>query len=272
MKDMLRVASRFKPFLSLLVVFTFLFVIIVLLKNNPKSPLSPSNNVKFLNLQKLSPEVQVDYFINLLGKPVYVNLLTEKQYVYLEKRYKDVPVKEYVFVDEAYYIQAVTDNNEKVISYAITSRNNNFNPTFKKGGLFEVSLNKTTFSDFAPESTNRACYRFLGAHTPQNYYEEVFFGNPGHYLTYLIGVSNIAWSNKSIPDYDEPLPEKFNPEKNFPGWNGKVDCNKISDDYRKSASPNTFIVWSTEVLKDEKGSPQMAFFGPKYTQVRTLNE
>lgn len=225
------------------------------------------NNVisKSAILNKLSPEVQISYFVRLLGEPVYKNILSEKEYIFTEKVSKDITVKEYIFVDVDFYVQAITDEYEKVISYAVTSRKRDFTPTFRKEGLFEISLNKTPINELSAHSTNKECYRFLGANTPVYYFEKTYFGNPGNYLEYLAGISNIAWSNKDIPEYvDDKNPQV--------GWQGAIDCNKVSENYRTTSFPNTFIVWSPYVPKNMDGEPPLLFFGPQYTQVRTLNE
>ncbi|MBU1327288.1 hypothetical protein KKB64_05120 [Patescibacteria group bacterium] len=220
---------------------------------------------KYAILNKLSPEVQISYFIHLLGEPVYKNILNEKDYIYLKKISKDIIVNEYIFVDIDYYVQAITDEYDKVISYAITSRKKDFTPTFKMEGLFDISLNKTPINELSAKSTNKECYRFLGAHDPAYYFEKTYFGNPGNYLTYLVGVSNIAWSNKGIPEY-------FDEKDPYGGWQGTIDCDKVSENYRTTAFPNTFIVWTDSIPTNEEGEPSLSFFGPQHIQVRALNE
>lgn len=210
---------------------------------------------KYEVLGKLSVEVQINYFIKLLGSPLYINPVEG-----------DKDLKEHVFVDEDFYVQAITNANDKVLSYAVVSRKKDFNPTFEMPTMFSVSLNKTPFSKWLIDGNFRLCYRFLGAHDPVYYFEESYFGNPGHYLTYLVGINN------SAPFED--LPREYEDDPLYIGDLGSIDCNRVDQNDRERITPNTFIVRGIlldikeEDLKDGPG----VWFGPDNIQLRTLNE
>ena len=211
---------------------------------------------KYDVLKKLSTEVQIFYFNKLLGNPVFINLVGEKK-----------EIKEYVYVDEDFFVQAITDGNDKVLNYAVTSRKKDFNPTFGRGGLFMVSLNKTPFSEWRIDPYREfplTCWKYVGAHDPIYYFESEYFGNPGNYLTFLVGVNNSA-------TFDD-LPRHGDGE--ISGW-GKIECEDVNKEDRAKMSPNTFIVQSDSIyfgsVIDLDDGPSV-WFGPNNIQTRTLNE
>ncbi len=241
---------------------------------------------KIKTLQKLSVEVQINYFENLLGKPTYINVIPLKDPPKIEQKFYSSYYEnlkegffEYVFIDENFYVQAITDSNKKTLSYAVTSRKEDFNPSFEMPILFKVSLNKTPFSEYLSSSEDRyhpqVCFQFVGAHTPIYYFEKSYFGNPGNYLYYLVGLSDIAWPGE-IPAVIEEVIET---PTGLVGewWWGPGNCKNVNQEDRERLAPNTFIVWTSTLdsLYTELRMPSesmLEFFGPSYTQVRTLNE
>lgn len=212
-----------------------------------------SKEDKYRLLKQLSVEVQIDYFSKLLGNPTYIN-------------YPKNNIKEYIYADRDYFVKALTNDKDKVISYAVTSRKEDFNPEFSQTGLFKVILNKTTFSEWLSSGNQPLfCYHFLGAHDPVYYFEEAYFGNPGNYMDYAVGVNNSGFY-KAIPDIIDYSPPVL----------GYIKCDQINQDDRKRLSPNTFIVRSSLYpeffRKEEINKDPFIYFGPNNIQVRTLNE
>lgn len=229
------------------------------------SSLPKTKEEKYDRLKKLSPEVQISYFGDLLGKPVYINYFDSNTNGY--KFLKD-EIREYIFVDTDYYVQAITDKHDRVMSFAVTSRKEDFNPTFSVSPEGEISLNKTPFSEWlgqASELQPLLCYRFTGAHDPFLYFEQAYFGNPGHYLTYLIGINNSAPPREEIPSIKDGYDFSFS---------GRIQCDSINEEDRVRMSPNTYIVRGMsfiDVHEATENSP-VIFFGPDPVLVRTLNE
>lgn len=214
--------------------------------------MTPDEKYEILN--KLSVEVQISYFDKYLGVPTYVNQL-------------DMGKKEYVYADKDFFVGAITDPHDKVLSYAVTSRNSNFNPSFGTEGLFDVSLNKTVFSEWITDKFFElplGCYRYLGAHDPLYYFEENYFGNPGDYLTYMVGVNNVA-SFDGIPSTAD------DPEFPF-GQRGWTNCEIIEQTDRERFTPNTFVVLGMDVQTEDLEKSAGVYFGPSNIQLRTLNE
>lgn len=229
------------------------------------SSLPKTKEEKYDRLKKLSPEVQISYFSDLLGKSVYINYFDNKTrgYEFLKDE-----IREYIFVDTDYYVQAITDRHDRVMSFAVTSRKEDFNPTFSVSPEGEISLNKSPFSKWlgrVSESQPLLCYRFAGAHDPFLYFEQAYFGNPGHYLTYLVGINNSAPLHEWIPAIKDGYDFSFS---------SRIQCDAINEEDRVRMSPNTYIVRGMsfiDVHEATENSPGI-FFGPENVLVRTLNE
>lgn len=209
---------------------------------------------KYQILKKLSVGVQISYFDKHLGAPTYVNQL-------------DTGKKEYVYTDKDFFVGVVTDPHDKVLSYTIISRNHDFNPSFGIKGLFDVSLNKTVFSEWITDKFfefPHGCYRFLGAHDPLYYFEKNYFGNPGKYLTYLVGVNNAA-------NFDGIPATTDDPESPF-GQMGWINCEVVEQTDRERLTPNTFVVLGMDVKTEDLEKSAGVYFGPSNIQLRTLNE
>lgn len=220
---------------------------------NPQlKTMTPDEKYEILN--KLSVEVKISYFDKHLGPPIYVNQL-------------DTGKKEYVYTDKDFFVGAITDPHDKVLSYAIISRNHDFNPSFGIEGLFDVSLNKTVFSEWITDKffeLPHGCFRFLGAHDPLYYFEKNYFGNPGKYLTYLVGINNAAYFD-GIPGITD------DPESPF-GQRGWTNCEIVEQTDRERLTPNTFVVLGMDVQTEDLEKSTGVYFGPSNIQLRTLNE
>lgn len=205
---------------------------------------------KYGVLNKLSVEVQISYFDKYLGTPVYIDHLADG-------------VKEFIYVDPDFYTQAIADDHDKVLSYSIVSRSKNFNPTFEMESLFSVSLNKTPFSEWIIDKKfPQSCFRFLGANDPFYYFEQNYFGRPGDYLTYMVGVNNVALFDGIPGTADDP--------KGL-GQMDWIDCGIVEQTDREKLTPNTFVVLGVDIEKDLKKRSSI-FFGPDNIQLQALNE
>lgn len=169
-------------------------------------------------VQKLTTGVQKSYFDDLLGKPVFAE-----------------PNSYYTYVHANYFVHITTGDNDNVTSFAVTSRSDNFQPTFELKGLYKVQLNVTPFSEWTVNSSSPLlCFHFQGAHDPQQYFEQSFFGNAGNYQSFSVGVSNAG-------NFDGMPSVKFISDDDIGGL-GKTDCKRIPDEDRSSFKPNTFVV------------------------------
>lgn len=224
--------GRYLVIIFVVVIFVFMLFNIKIYFNN-KEIVENINNISHTDLdngykivQKLTTGVQKSYFDDLLGKPVFEE--TNSYYTYTHINY---------------IVHATVDDSDNITSFAVTSRNNDFQPIFETEGLYKVQLNATPFSEWLANSSGpRWCYHFQGAHDPMQYFERTFFGNVGNYQSFSVGITN-AGSFEGIPSV------KFISDNDIGGL-GETDCKRISDEDRKSFKPNTFVVTGKGINAD----------------------
>ena len=237
--------KKYVLLLVILIISSLSFVLLLDIRNEVKAPVNSlaqkDQEAESNELQKLSNGVQLSYFDGLMGKPTFVNQVYGDKYI------------ENIYAGEMYYIQALSDNNDKVVSYAVTSRNEDFNPSLVVLGN-EIVLNKTNFGSM-PEyfQSPNYCYHYIGNTSPSYYFQGYYFGNPGNYQTYLFGI------NDSAPHDDFPTSKVW----------GTENCEDIDMETVRSIRPNTYVVVSGNIDDYPLDS---ALFGARSTQVRLLNE
>lgn len=192
-------------------------------------------------LVKLANEVQVNYFIKILGDPVFINYA------------KDRTQKEYIFVDKRFYLQAVTNSDDKVLAYSVTTRLKDFNPkvwAVPNEQKTPVVLGRTSLEELASINYGgpRKCYGFIGNTTPSFYFEEYYYGNPGNYQTYLFGLNDAGywdWQAVGLEQINEAkLLERdiYHDVKERTIPVNLYDCGSIPNKLRKDLSINTTMV------------------------------
>lgn len=129
---------------------------------------------------------------------------------------------EYIFGNQYYYVQAITNSNNRVIAYSITTLDKDFNPSFEvlkdafqadtkdtsnlekaKSLAFNIILGKSKFSEIPERPENIIGY--LGARRIL-YKEEYYFGNPGKYQSYFMGVNDsgyLDFDNSDLSFFNE---------------------------------------------------------------------
>lgn len=210
--------------------------------------LERTEDEKYKILRRLSTQVQIDYFNRLLGSPLYINWS------------QDSTLKEYIYVDMSYYVQAITDTHDKVLAYAVTSRSMNFTPSLQVPNSGAVKMNHTSFKEIRSQLQQpQVCYLFLGNTAPTYYFEQYYLGNASLYQTYLFGVNDAGELKLDLPLIDEG-------EYNLSERN-TISCDAISERALEKSTPNTYMVSSEIEPKEIPFS-----FGINRIQVRTLNE
>jgi hypothetical protein len=141
-----------------------------------------------LDLRRLSAGVNINYFREILGSPVFVNVKEDK--------------RESVFVNKHFYVQAIADLTESVLAFSVTTRSSRFNPVLKLGPysasreVLHVRLGRTKFAALDSFAKLTSIFSSLGARR-FHYHEEYYFGNPGDYQTFIFGVNDAGccpWS------------------------------------------------------------------------------
>ncbi|GEM_PF-1599866 len=170
----------------------------------------------------LAADVNVGYFESKLGRAAFINVA--------DKANK----KEYVFVNENYYVDAITDKNGRILMYSVTIRNKNFNPTSPDE---KIVLGKSRFIDLVNDEffgEPIEVISWLGAHDGF-YTEGYYWGNPMNYQIYYYSNSDAGFNN-----YDN---------------SGYVVNPNYFPDYIENGRPKTFAM-----LMDEEVSGA----GPEY--------
>ncbi len=139
------------------------------------------------------------YFEAILGVPAVESDLGE--------------LHERVWADRLYFVQALTDSDDRVVVYSVTSRTQRFRIAvpFPGGGRYwsdqrsplTATLGKSSFlgAGVDPErvSGSRGARRF--------WYSEVFgFGNPGHYQHLILSVNDAGFISDGASDLISKLP------------------------------------------------------------------
>jgi hypothetical protein len=145
-----------------------------------------------------------------LWDPHLADDVDEAHEVLIERSYQEC-----IFVDPFYYLQTITDEDDTVLAFSVTTRRRRFRPVFAGPAplgllqrlrlrrdvgewskpLFLVRLGKTRFSELDPPNPDD----FAGPHFRASpaarfwaYSEFNYYGNPGLYLTYVFTASSNA--------------------------------------------------------------------------------
>lgn len=195
-------------------------------------------------INKLAPEVTIDYFINNLGNPTIVNR-GENQ-------------KEYIFVFKWAYVSASTDLNGQVLMFSVTTRSKRFKPHIILGPfstenkVIVVKLGKTTFSHLDKIGTGKVV---SGMGARRGYYvEEYYFGNPGNYQTFAFSFNQAGYGKG---DYLCVL-----------NFGAESSADPRIQVFRNDTTINTYSITSPYITLEEieNGSNP----GPNYDQVRVM--
>ena len=184
---------------------------------------------RYARLARLGIGAQLPFFSSVLGEPPAM-LRTLGKYDYLVPLERDDPgydpdayqlkpeAREFtisVFIDRDYYVQTVTDTDQTVLAYSVTSRSRRFRPRYQPvntPGLMwrwrwrvknrrrypkplRVKLCRTRFADLDPDDPadfSPPHFKIqLGAHN-FSYSEFGYFGNPGNYQSFVWTASDAA--------------------------------------------------------------------------------
>ena len=235
--------------LLVLIIITLLTIIIFQL-NNTNNNLKLKNNAnivtkdqKYSLLSKVTTDIQIDYLKKYIGEAAILNFSEDKKQ------------KEYIFVDSAYYVQAITNLDDKILSYAITIRKKGFNPVLRIRGI-EFQLGKTTFYNKGDKPVD--CFAMAGNTAPSYYFESYGGENWTTYQDYMLGYNDAGNGDHGIVDVTLSNPTK-------PVKDSKYSCRMPSDEDRKKFTINTLIV-SQAGFKSEFG------YGVNRREMEFLND
>jgi hypothetical protein len=216
-------------------------------------------------VESLQIGAQISLFKEILGSPTFINDFGEDK-------------TEYIFVNKYFYLDAITEKNDNVIQYTVTSRTNDFNPKFESpvfsanGSYFYVTLGKSKLNQLPPHVNADQIVGCLGAN--YFYYYEVYsLGNPTYYQSYAFGNNMSGYipedfykSNYLI--LDEITSTNCLGVKDITEEDTKKNINLVSiKKWKESSTINTYLITAPyqEVLERDG-------IGVSYHQVRILNK
>ncbi|HKS90672.1 MAG TPA: ETEC_3214 domain-containing protein [Tepidiformaceae bacterium] len=135
----------------------------------------------YAKLASLSAGMYTGRFADALGTPVFVRVAA------------DTKATEKTYVGPGYAVQTVEDTAGTVQIMAVTACNAAFNPTFPSP-MGDVTLGKTTMGGLkqanAAQPPSTPLYHISLATANTTLYDEYYLGNPGNYVTYLVGLDD----------------------------------------------------------------------------------
>lgn len=222
-------------------------------------------------LGRLRPDVALGYFEQELGLNHAFRNMIKGGYV------------EYIYPHKWFFVQALTNAEGRVVLYSVTTRDGDFTPDvwptstspLSRPAIPHPRLGSVTFADVFPTQTPDGVRAFFsGATAPSFYVESYSLGNPGHYLTYLVGLNDAGHHSFDLADaYREEL---LAPEVRLGRLDARYDgsgdiLSYIKLDhvsrFRSIAKPNTYGIMGQSF---PGGEGLHVYLGPDRTQVRTL--
>ncbi len=159
---------------------------------------------------QIALQVRVDYVIGLFGEPTYRQCHEGWRFKVSDDA--DEPTQEVVTFTERIwlladdgYLQVLTDEQDNVVRYSLTTRSRKFHPRVPIGAVsgnlprFAVRLGRTRFSEIPPEP-DRIYRGPYGATAPYEYRQSYYFGRSGGYADWTCVYNAVG----SIPV--DPLP------------------------------------------------------------------
>lgn len=205
-------------------------------------------------LKPLAPNYRLERFISLLGEPALeARLPTDNG---------PSAFREWIWVDPLYFVQAITEGDSQTVErFSVASRSPRFHPQFTIRGIgdgkpFKVKLQRTTFAEM-PRRFRQENHGTLGAHH-WHYRETYYFGNPGGYQYYEVGMSNAV------------LGRRLGDVTALRAFGRRPDDPAVPplEDFQRGTTIT--IYGESRPLGDRPNDPFL--LGPDYTQVRVLGE
>lgn len=221
----------------------------------------------YSRLKKLAPDVYISHFHGLLGEPTFKNVTGS--------------LEEYVYVHKYFYIQAVTDANGGVLFFSVTRRRKEFRPQVwgqevgwspdRSTGVLQ--LGKFAFARLKDVGTPDGARSWLGANR-FHFSESYYFGNPGSYQTYILGLNQAGFMDDSTKSAISLL----GAEERLGALGDAQDDDEVKAflnreeirEFRSKARPNLYGVASQRTGYRSLGFIETV--GPDYGQVRVLRE
>lgn len=234
-------------------------------------------------LDRLGTSAQLSFFTSVLGEPPAMRRRVRWQNpVYDEEGHvaghTNREGHENLYINRYAFIQALTDEDETVIAYSLTTRHRRFHPRYQTSGGFkesrrtrlgkdrevfhpgiDVRLGKTPFSAVRDPGSARG---WLGARR-MGYIETHYLGNPGLYQSFVLGINDGGL---------DPNPESLVTLLHKSGFEfvvepgGAIQSVPGLAEFRRLGKPNTLTVIGPHLTP----SSYPITYGPDADSIRTL--
>lgn len=187
-------------------------------------------------LSRLAANVQLRYFSAVLGEPA------------IRQQWSD-GIVENVYVDDLYYVQALSDIDGQVVAYCVTLRSEKFRlkVPFPNAGRYSSSSTQVkallNASKFAAVCEPTQIYKSVTARRFW-YSETYYFGNPSNYQTVALGVND-----SSPADLDLDSLVRFSSPRAEP-TTASLTSSEL-EVFRKVSAPNTYAIGAPHVVLAE---------------------
>jgi len=196
------------------------------------------------------------------------------------------------FIDRDYYVQTISDDDETVLAFSVTTRSRRFHPVYqvhrppgiidrwrwrrRRGEpyrpLIKITLGKTTFADLDPADPDD----FAGPHfrisigaTNHSYSEMTYLGNPGSYQSFACTANDAARQGRfafGIPVSEEAHSEEWpdpSARTSQPEWHEMVHTQR----FRRETVITTYTMIHSKLGLENY---PLERFGPHENDVRLL--
>ena len=233
----------------------------------------------YRRLRRLGVNAQLDFFSSVLGQPPAIRRSLTATVDALAPDgdnlvARDETFQECIYVHPYYFVDALIDDEQTVVAFAVTTRTKRFRPTLTSAPKeshprLVVRLGATRFADTAVNPERLVAS--LGAR--RFFYSEVYYlGNPGHYLSFACGVSDaghFAWDRVRVPLDTEAGEYDFDHRINCAQDDTTLEQPLIRS-FRGRAVINTWAVIGGPFSPLHDANPVKIIFGPDHDHVRTV--
>ncbi len=174
------------------------------------------NNNLYQRLSQINTLASDGYVTELFGEPFLIRKLPADYQFSGDSVASIENLTERIYSDEKFYLQTISGENNEVVAYSITTRDNDFNPLVPlelsrgvqnsdgsygaKKFISDLKLGKSHFQDLKDETPLKISFNSPNQHT--FYLEGHYFGRPGGYKYYLFGISPYGSHEERDEMYD----------------------------------------------------------------------
>jgi len=197
------------------------------------TPADP-REAEYATLTQLRAGINIAKFEEALGSAYFIR--GSKDGAFIEKTFRG-PGRSDPGARPDYWVQAVQDSLGTVQLMAVTSCAPDFNPEFN-GPAGNYTLNKSTFASAPDRMPTELRYLTSGATANSYYYDHYYFGNPGYYKDFFVGIDDACpeqlddASLKVIFDtvkFGKPIPFKDATDPAFKAFREKSIVNTYAE-------------------------------------------